>query len=249
MNTKKIEKLKNNNKGFTLVELIVVLIILAILAAILVPALIGYIDEAKKKQDVIEAKSCYTALQSELAITYGLHPPKTETDAKKKFNIFTYLDKSEYEVKDENVFLNKQNKISEFTQNVFNKMSIEKKPYCIIMYTIRVDDIHNKPENLKQAYSLYSIVYWRDKNSRPIFYNPDTNDWEEGSPYTAGYVLRGTKARPLGKEPNEVINGKFKGKCVTPYVVWRDLNYSELNTSVTEINKKINIAMGLPENN
>ena len=37
-------KKEMNNKGFTLVELIVVLVILAILAAILVPALLGYID-------------------------------------------------------------------------------------------------------------------------------------------------------------------------------------------------------------
>ena len=38
------------NKGFTLVELIVVLVILAILAAILVPTLTGYIREAKIKR-------------------------------------------------------------------------------------------------------------------------------------------------------------------------------------------------------
>ncbi|MBQ1326631.1 MAG: type II secretion system protein, partial [Eubacterium sp.] len=44
--------MKKNNKGFTLVELIVVLVILAILAAVLVPALLGYIDKAKKKKDM-----------------------------------------------------------------------------------------------------------------------------------------------------------------------------------------------------
>ena len=37
-------------RGFTLVELIVVLVILAILAALLVPALTGYIDKARKRQ-------------------------------------------------------------------------------------------------------------------------------------------------------------------------------------------------------
>lgn len=37
------ERLKNN-KGFTLVEIIVVLVILAILAAIAVPAVLGYVD-------------------------------------------------------------------------------------------------------------------------------------------------------------------------------------------------------------
>ena len=42
-----VQKLKDK-KGFTLVELIVVLVILAILAALLVPALTGYIDKARK---------------------------------------------------------------------------------------------------------------------------------------------------------------------------------------------------------
>ena len=40
---------KNKKRGFTLVELIVVLVILAILAALLIPALTGYIDKAKKR--------------------------------------------------------------------------------------------------------------------------------------------------------------------------------------------------------
>ena len=64
-------KKKMNNKGFTLVELIVVLVILAILAAILVPALLGYIDRAKKQQYVLNAKSLLTATQAEFSSFYG----------------------------------------------------------------------------------------------------------------------------------------------------------------------------------
>ncbi len=66
-----MKKMKNDNKGFTLVELIVVLVILAILAAILVPALLGYIDEAKGKQIVLNAKSVYTAAQSVASEMYA----------------------------------------------------------------------------------------------------------------------------------------------------------------------------------
>lgn len=62
---------KMNDKGFTLVELIVVLVILAILAAILVPALLGYIDKAKGQQIVLNAKSCLTAAQAELSSVYA----------------------------------------------------------------------------------------------------------------------------------------------------------------------------------
>ena len=61
----------NKDKGFTLVELIVVLVILAILAAILVPALLGYIDRAREKQYVLNAKSALTATQAELSSLYG----------------------------------------------------------------------------------------------------------------------------------------------------------------------------------
>lgn len=56
--------MKKNNKGFTLVELIVVLVILAILAAILVPALLGYIDKARQGQYAEEAHSILTAAQA-----------------------------------------------------------------------------------------------------------------------------------------------------------------------------------------
>ena len=60
---KKLQKMRKNQKGFTLVELIVVLVILAILAAMLVPALLGYIDRAKEGKYEEEVHSIYTALQ------------------------------------------------------------------------------------------------------------------------------------------------------------------------------------------
>ena len=66
----KIRKMKNK-KGFTLVELIVVLVILAILAALLVPALTGYIDRARKEAIVAETRSCVMAAQTIAAEKYG----------------------------------------------------------------------------------------------------------------------------------------------------------------------------------
>ncbi len=55
---------KNNKKGFTLVELIVVLVILAILAALLIPALTKYIDKAKEKQIIAETRQAVMAAQT-----------------------------------------------------------------------------------------------------------------------------------------------------------------------------------------
>lgn len=70
----------NKKKGFTLVELIVVLVILAILAALLIPALTGYIDKAKKKQIVAETRQCVMAAQTYAEERYGVDDPDFDSN-------------------------------------------------------------------------------------------------------------------------------------------------------------------------
>jgi prepilin-type N-terminal cleavage/methylation domain-containing protein len=58
-------------RGFTLVEVIVVLVILAILAAIATPALTGYIDKARDKQWIVEARDAEVAVRATVNELYA----------------------------------------------------------------------------------------------------------------------------------------------------------------------------------
>lgn len=57
-------ELRKNNKGFSLVELIVVIAIMAVLVAVIAPQLIKYVDKGRESSDTQTISDVATALQT-----------------------------------------------------------------------------------------------------------------------------------------------------------------------------------------
>lgn len=89
--------MKTKKNGFTLVELIVVLVILAVLAALLVPALTGYIDKARKSQVIAETRQILMATQTTMSEYYATDEWRTLSQNKGllvDFNKYYLADKN-----------------------------------------------------------------------------------------------------------------------------------------------------------
>ena len=62
--------MKNNNKGFTMAEMLIVVAIIAVLVAIAIPTFVGQLSKTQKTADLANIRSAY----SEAASDYLLNP-------------------------------------------------------------------------------------------------------------------------------------------------------------------------------
>ena len=95
-------KKMRNKKGFTLVEIIVVLVILAILAAASIPTMLGFVNDARQKAHIADARALMMAAQ--MVVTEDFAAGKTVTgelgtdgtffsgSAARTTKVFTYAD-------------------------------------------------------------------------------------------------------------------------------------------------------------
>ena len=79
-----MKKENMNNKGFSLVELIIVIAIMAILIVVLAPQYLKYVERSRNSTDLQNARTMMTAIE-----TYAADPQVTGTDAFVKDDTFT----------------------------------------------------------------------------------------------------------------------------------------------------------------
>lgn len=80
-----MKKFKENNKGFSLVELIVVIAIMVVLIAVLGSTILGYVDKSKYSKDISALDSVNTAVKTFVA------EPDTKYDNGKLYKLSTLM--------------------------------------------------------------------------------------------------------------------------------------------------------------
>ena len=205
------ENQEKRNKGFTLVELIVVLVILAILAALLIPALLGYIDRAKTRQKLLDARNCLQAAQAELSTLYG----KQKGEIKLGDPVIP-LPKGATTAKNGPTGKNGDVNLvgSEYANKVLKTAGLtgDKEPYCLM---IAVGSNHNNNGRLQKVtkhdkYTVYYLMYLETANSKPIYYYNGV--WEEKNP-------RGINVAEVFDEYNVVKEGPLKDMRLQYYLL------------------------------
>ena len=258
------EKKVQNNKGFTLVELIVVLVILAILAAILVPTLLGYIDEAKKKQYVLEAKNILTATQSKLNKAYAQRLPYDSTcpnivrnnDGQWRTRATIAINKYgfSYEVfqlagyeltgtKPANIYTQRDtnnNAISDVWNTAVGNSADKSKInfVCVGLGDYRTYANPNLASyDIHKAYTAYFIIFQPYDGADPIIY--DGNDFVEINPFIGKKILKDSLNNNTSSDYKLNVNGEEITIQLYILKCGQDNKYTGYSTLMDNVDKKL----------
>ena len=180
--------LKNNKKGFTLIEIIVVVVILAVLMAVAVPSLLKYLDTAQEAPALTETHAIVTAAQKRVIEKYS-------------------------QTKDENTILtaNDNKWIEDFVNEggtIYGSVTVTNKEVTRLIYHAS-NGLYVKYENQE-----YKVLDKKDIDDNSV---PGMFDWlvqisnEKGilDKYTNNNTGDDNASKILQKEFQEIFGGEF----------------------------------------
>ncbi|MBR5177856.1 MAG: prepilin-type N-terminal cleavage/methylation domain-containing protein [Lachnospiraceae bacterium] len=178
------------NKGFTMVEIVLVLVVLAILAAIIIPVTLSIVDSSRQAQIAIDAKDIWQSVQTSLneQMATDKHylrdtdnnnkrgAPMNEkemdsdwTKIKAKFEDTTFaFDFSTYEL----------------SQRILKKIENEDSYQFIYFVCGRFYDYYLSENEMDKAYTSYMVIYKYFDDDKTYYYNGSdiSNEWAFLSP-------------------------------------------------------------------
>ena len=231
---------RDNNNGFTLVELIVVLIILAILVAILIPVLLGYIDKAREGRYLSNAKACKDAAQAKFVEQYGLNG-----EVAANYPIVSGLtvgvrDKDEGKGKEKGTCRSNNGDLdvvySDFGSDILSMAGVD--PYFFMVAVGSNQTNINRPTDTRgrttetfEKYTVYYAVYIETKDA-PVWYYYN-GEWTTASP------RKDTSGNGLTFNGNNVVlSGPLKDMRLQYYLI------ANKNTTYKSNNKDQNSTVG-----
>ncbi len=207
-------KRKRFNKGFTLVELIVILVILAVLAAVFVPSLLGYILKVNQKKEINNARTLLEATQSQLVELYAVQgglPEGTPVISGGRRGVNNGKPNDDCDIKE-----------TQFASQVLDLVSMDGidvtskngKPY-LFMFAVgsNATGTASKTKNrvsVHDKYTVYYAVYMETEKSCPLYYY--NGEWRNDNPRPDN----GTK---IFDGSNIVSSGPLKGMRLQYYLL------------------------------